>query len=456
MYFSELTIGLLLAGILPIVIAGVQVSKEGFTGFLSLRFLSIAFIWLGYHFSPFIAYLSDIHWKSFLLVPDFVDAGLCFSTLSMCCIVVGGGLLKPRSFVSRRNKLNRPRRLQIFTISNRWLCVILIVNILLFIINVGGIDDIWSATYGRGEGQFELRLGKDKFFHVLRVLSMPLSVFSASIATLSVLQQKKKISTNILGYLILISASLESIHSFSRAAGFPLLIFAFLVLLIKHEKGIFKATVAVFIAFFLGSVGLHHRSYYSPGLYNFIKAVEEYEFISTKNEVRVLIGPGDNPLDAMAPWTRKTLSREQEESNSVSFDLISRLLWNLQPFPSEIVPVKSIGRDLSEVMGTWGQFRITTPAMAELYYVFGMPGALLFILLGRMFLFFDKRFFIQPDVSTTVCLLLCFVSLPVGLHSGMRAMTRPLLYALVIYFIVHKNWKTIFKYHGHRYTKVRV
>lgn len=439
MLLSDYTLQLLILGLLPVLIAVIQANRIGYLGFLSIRFLSIIFIWVGYHLSPWLAYLTGDYWNSFLLVTEFLDKGLLFSLISMFCVLLGSGWMSLKNWKSVNFGVKKQLRLRLPRMKFGWLIITSAISLILFIVNVGGLDEIWDTSYFRGEGQFNERIGVGKILQIISVLSTPLNASLACMASFAVLQEKNTTLLKITGYLALIVASLASIHSFSRGAGFSFVILAFMALRVKRNKGIVLAFVCAFVTLYLGSVGLNERSRH-PGLGNFLDALLAHQIIVPERNKSIIPGPEKNSLDAIAPWTRKALAAVLEEPRIEVMG--PRFLWNLQPFPSEFLPLAPLGRGLGEIMGTIGSSsNITTPALAELYYVFGMWGVLFMIPFGGIFSFFDRQTVSKPGLISTICLLLCFISLPIGLHSSMRAMTRPLLYALVIHFLSKNSFR---------------
>ncbi|MDR3629226.1 MAG: hypothetical protein P4L42_02690 [Desulfocapsaceae bacterium] len=436
MHISEYTLLLLYSGFLPLVIVSAQAGRQGSEGFLSLRFLSICFIWVGYYLSPWLVYCSGKKWDSFLLVPNFVDDGLLFSLCAMGGMLAGSALMpsedkKKGGAVSRRSLEMRVPRIRL-----NWLVIVMSLSLLAFVISVGGIDQVWNASYFRGEGQFDDRVGLEKLTQMVRVLITPVNAALACMAALAILQEKRISLLKIMGYGALLVSSLYAIHGFSRGAGYPFVILAFLALRLKGKKGVLQAVLAVILALYIGNIGLDSRGDYHPGIGNYISSVMIESNYSAGRTSSMIFWPELNWLDAMAAWTRKAQQVINEKATVEAMGL--PFLWNLHPFPSEFVPLMPLGRSLAEVMGTEGSVGLTTPAMAELYYTFGMAGAVFMILIGWIYAYFDRQMARRPGIVSTVCFLMCFISLPIGLHSSMRAMTRPLLYAAVIYFVWRK------------------
>ncbi len=422
----------LILGLVPLIILIVQATRHDFMEFLSLKFAGILFLWIGYHFSPWYSYLSGVKWDSFLLVGKYIDKGLLFSSLCMFAYLAGFSIVSGKLSKNYHSINDRPR-LIFPKIKDELLIVLAVLSFLMFLINAGGFEEMWRATSSRGEGQFLQRDFWGKIVQIIAVLSNPVQVALACVASIYIMQSKGRIFRQSMGWFGLLVASLKSISFFSRGAGFSFILFSFLSLRLKGKKAIPLAIVSVSIAIYFGAVGLNERGSYYPGLGNFLDAALSTSETSTNKNKSVLPVEVKNPLDAMAPWTRKALASEQEKSSFVVMG--PRFLWNLNPLPSEFVPIIPLGRGLSEIMGTYGSTGITTPALAEVYYAFGIFGFLIMIPLGAIYGWFERLTDLRPSVLATSCLIICFVSFPIGLHSSMRAMTRPLVYAFVIIII---------------------
>jgi hypothetical protein len=188
----------------------------------------------------------------------------------------------------------------------------------------------------------------------------------------------------------------------------------------------------------LGTIGIAARNEYKPGLGTFLAAATAVGGTSDEDRLVPFSSPGSNPLDAMSAWSRKA---DAAHGEALGFqERLVTFLWNLQPLPSELVPLKPLGRDLTEVMGIVGGLTgLPTPCLAELYYAFNHWGALLGILFGAACARFDTLAIIRPGVTSSICLVLCLASIPVSLHSPTRAVTRFMLYACLLYLATSVN-----------------
>lgn len=431
MYLDNQLVILLITGTLPLIYGAWGAVTTDVGGFLKLRFLGVLFIWVGYHLAPWCAYYYDGRWPSFLLVPAFVNEGLLFSQVCMWSYLLGYDLLL---FVSRSSGVGReePGVLMMPKVDGRILFWLMVLSAFTFVINVGGPDEIWKASYTRGE------MGAQVWTHstvtkVSALIATPLNATLGCIGSLYILQEQGGFLRKVGGVVALLLASLQAIHFFSRGAGFVFILFTFLALRMKHRRAVPVALLAIVFAFFLGNTGLSERNNYNPGLGNFIEASITPQ-IASLNDGKVLSIPRPESigLDAMAPFTRKVEAAQFERPDF--WEMAKRFFINLSPLPSQIFPPQPIGRDLSVIMRTTKSAGITTPALAETYYVFGKWGALLVAVLGAACAFFEKRVIVAPGLTSSICVLLCFISLPIGLHSSVRAMTRPVTYAFIITF----------------------
>jgi hypothetical protein len=432
MWPTENTLIFLLLGLVPLGIVLIQAARHNFMELLSLKFAGIFFLWIGYHFSPWYSYLSGKKWDYFLLVEKYIDQGLLFSSLCMFSylfgfIIVSRKYSKNYFFIKDRPKLIFPK------IKGKLVIILVILSFLMFLINVGGFAEMWRSTHFRGEGQF---LERDFFARILQinaVLSTPMQTALACVAALYLLQSERSFFRRLMGWAGLLISSLSSMSSFSRGAGYSFLIFSFLSLRYKGRKALALATVSFAIAGYLASIGLNERGSYYPGLGNFLDAALTANVSGINSSKMSFPLTIQNPLDAMAPWSRKAEAADYEKS-SVSI-MGPRLLWNLNPLPSEVFPLAPLGRGLTEIMRTYGSSDITTPALAEVYYTFGILGFFVLIPLGAAYAWFENLTVRRPGAISSICLIICFVSFPIGLHSSLRAMTRPLVYAFVVTII---------------------
>ena len=96
MWPTEQTLPLLLFGTLPLAYVAAKVARNP-AEFISLRTCGTLLVWVGYQLSAWIAYMSNLTPKNFVLVPSFIDEGLLFSTMCLLCFLCGHGLVCRRA-----------------------------------------------------------------------------------------------------------------------------------------------------------------------------------------------------------------------------------------------------------------------------------------------------------------------------------------------------------------------
>jgi len=434
MWPSPQTLPLLLLGLVPLLYVVVLATHDGLRELTSLRFVGITFLWVGYQLSPWLAYFSGGPWQAFLLVPAYIDTGLLFSTLCMIAFLFG------YEWVMRNTKTLRPRSrfhpLLFPAIKPEWIMALTLLSLAIFIVLVGGLHEAWAASHARGAGQFDQRDLLGKIRQMGRVLSMALVYIPlATVSALYLLQGPLRPTRLVVGSAGVLTASLHSFYYFSRASGFAFLIFAFLSVRTRGRRGVAPAVLSLCIAWYLGFVGFNKRGLYNPGVGNFLAAATGSGPGLQTTQGHFFGSARSNPLDSMAPWTRKAEAIETE--NPDRFQMALNFFWNQNPLPSEILPLKPTGTGLARIMGTWGHTGLPTPALAVLYYVFGYVGFLFLLPLGAAYAHFEVVAARQAGTVSNACVLLCVVSFPMGLHNSMRAMTRPLVYAFALEVLTH-------------------
>jgi hypothetical protein len=395
---------------------------------LNLRFLGVLFFWIGYHLSPLLNYFGGTLWDHFLLVPELIDEGLLFSLLCMWGYLAG-------YWVSAR-KYKGPlgltlQRLKLPAVQPRVLYGLILLSLVCFLVSVGGVGEVWRSSLGRGEGQFEVRYVAGKFRQMVTVVGGVISMVAAAVGAVAVLRRRTSFEGRLGGFVALTAASLSGMWAFSRSAGYPLLILGALAVMSRGRRGLWVAAVCAIGAAYSSSVGYYARGLSKPGVGNYLEAA-----LAPSEWIGPAQGEADgsmkqNTLDAMPAWTRKVSTREGEEADPLGLALVWVL--NLGPLPSEVVPFRPVGRDLTVVMGTVGSVGLTTPAFGELYYSFYRWGAILMIPFGGLLAFFDRLPQRLTGVVGVSCWMLAAMCFPFGLHGGGRTMTRPLLYGVVWY-----------------------
>jgi hypothetical protein len=421
---------LLLVGLGPIVYVAMQIRRFGITEALSLRPIGVMFLWIGYHLSPWLYLLTGEQWDYFLLVPEHINLSLVFSTTCTVLFLAGYAYV----FTDRvaGNRITSAGA-EFINVSPALVALLALLVFALLLTLTGGIAELWSATTFRGEGQFDERVGIEKLWRIIAVMRVPVTVALIMASAFLILRSTYSQLNFWLGHLGLVVASLHGFYYFSRAAGFPLILVAFIALRLKGRRALVYALILTSLAVFLGSVGLNYRHWGGglQGVGNFL--------VAAGYSLTQLPGPGGgqgaslvsmvNPLDSVAAFTRIV---ELDSNHRYALSMPFKLLWNLNPLPSELVPLFEIGEGLASAMGTWGNYDLTTPALAELWRVFGYWGSLGMLIVGMLCGWCEKRAVMQPSLLSLLNVLLFFAAFPVGLHSSLRPMTRPFVYGAAL------------------------
>ena len=402
----------------------------GVREFSSLRFMGVLFLWVGYHLSPWLSFLSGDMWESYLTVPYLIDEVLIFSSVSMVSYLFGYGIMFDSKYALFRKEI--PIGLALPSVKPAWVIITSILVLTIIIVSVGGLSEFWASSNPRGYGQFDQKNLGTQFVRAINVLTLPLVLILSVMSCLLILKPKKSPLNVLIGLVGLAVACSNSIWGFSRAAGFPFLLLGFIALRAGVRDSKLIGVMSFLIVFMLGSVGYGQRSYFNPGIGNFVNASIAQLSSSFTEDSSYNDDPFINTLDATPAFTRKAEIRIFD--NPDVLDMAFKLIWNLNPLPSEFFPIYQLGTGLTEAMGVTGSTGLTTPALAELYYVFGMSGFLFLILIGMISGWFERRSLISPSFFGSLGVMLLFMSYGVGLHNGIRSMTRPILYAFVLLF----------------------
>jgi hypothetical protein len=426
---TKTTLVYLAIGLLPLAYVIFRAFRMGAKEISSLRFCGVFLFWIGYHLSPWLAYLAGEPWESSLLVDRYIDASLLFSSLCMATFLAGHEIASGRGAEARATA---PASQPTFPLE-KTVTSLSVIALLLFVWGAGGMETAWRDPMPRGAGQFDVRDWDGKIRHLVGLAAnltyVVLAFLSSELIVKRLYREERRPQGLLAGSAGLVTASLHGLYGFSRLAGLPFFIFAFVALRQAGRRSWALVAASCLLALYLGTVGYYGRGLFHPGVGNFVDAV----YLSQRFQAESL---GDlatlgnlNMLSATEAWTKKAETSEYEPAD-VSV-MAPRLLWNLHPFPSELVPIRPIGTDLSDIMGTWGSTGITTPAFAELYYVLGYSGCIAVLFLGMAYGWFDREATRQAGVISSMCVLLCVASLGVGLHGSLRAMTRYVLYAFL-------------------------
>ena len=107
MWPSDNTVYLLIFGLIPLAYVILLVKKNGYQELSSLRFSGILLIWVGYQLSPWISYFTNEAWDNYLLVLDYVDVAILFSSIAMIAFLWGYSLFFTKKITkARKNQIS--------------------------------------------------------------------------------------------------------------------------------------------------------------------------------------------------------------------------------------------------------------------------------------------------------------------------------------------------------------
>lgn len=441
MWPTDASFILLSIGLIPLFVAIVSMVLYSSSNSVSLVSMYVIVNWFGYHFNPWVAFLGA-YWSNRLLVESFVDEALVFSTLSMLACLLGARIANKNIIQHTHLHLYQPA--MPFRINAIVLGLYILFVLISFIIYVGGLDQVFYSSTARGAGQFDERTTYYQINNINTTFLHFLSMVLAVISTMYIIQQKHLrdfIFIN-LGYLGLLVASLRGVHYFSRAGGLALVISAIVLAKINGFRSFFSIIVCLFLSLIIGHIGYTQRDSYTPGLANFAMAAgDTFSGIFLTDETGA--NHDETPLtelnlfSGVESWTLKAWSSTLEDH--FFYQDLADFLINLNPLPSIILPSKQIGIDLSKIAGTQGITGITTPFLADIYYVFGHPGALLMVLFGYMLQRMDNNFRKEQSSLSLIIVFFGMIATIAGVQKDVRTIMRPLWYALVLYLVQRYN-----------------
>lgn len=411
--------------------------RRGVAGGLSLAVLFVWTSFVGYHLTPWLALDTGI-WTSSLLRGTYIDAALMSSALSMVAFIAGYSsqirlLRGKRPFGAHSHLLRVPPPV----------VVLLTFTVLfLFLVNVRGLENVFFANYGRGWGQFDYTF-QGRLFKILYIFLLVSTVLLSFWSSLLILDRHSPLLLRLfIGWLGLFVSCLPLAHSLSRGAGLPLLMFFLLSIYLRGFRAALVYGIVGVLGIYFCFVGYDGRQFFQPGLANFALAAtyrgqgpSSFDAFVQPIEVKPALNPGkDNFFNALDPWT---LSAQQAAAYTGSiWQRLTTFLSVLQPLPSLFVPLTSrVGPALSEVVGVSGRYGITTPALAEMHYLFGSFSATFYLLYGVICGWIDRRYATRPSVGLLAIKLFIAAGFVLALHSGLRASTRFALYGTILFLL---------------------
>ena len=424
-------------GILPVLlVVALRVAKAR-PLFLSCGVAFLVLQWIGYQLTPWLAVVAG-GWSGFMLQPAYVNQGLAFSTCAMTMFALGYALqLRGAPPIERGNQIRA--LFDRLKVTDRLVLPVALLVLVVVILASGGLQEFWRASRGRGEGQFEVLTWLDQIYRASAVMAAFLSLGLAALSSLRL----SAAPTSVVAWTGLLISGLLGMHDFSRSAGLPLIMLA--VVLMVTRRRLALVPPALLLGLILCSVGMNMREGVNPGIANFAETALRWDpSVGSDNPEAAAaadeaLDPAANPLNALDPWTARAMTRGADAPGLVS-GLLS-VVAVLQPLPSALSPWQlAVGNSLSEELGTVGSVGLTTPAMGELYYALGFVGTILLVPFGMLYAVVDETVCRRRRLIDFVAMILFVGGSGVGLHSGLRPMTRPILYAGML-LLVARWWQ---------------
>ena len=436
-------------GLITVVFASYKAVFGRHQSFLQPDIACMLFMWGGYHLSPIIALVSGKNWRAFMLSPEHIEHGLWMSltstymfTFGYRCLMTGQEkqLYATQSWSERATAILRKGS----RIRKWYLWIFSGFVAVIFVVISGGIDQVWEASYMRGEGNWVEHTFEVRVYRFLAVILPLASLALIALATILSTTSEKSLSKTAAIAVSFLAVSLNPLHGFSRSAGIAFLCFAIIrfVLLGKRDWRIFIASFA--IAFWLSYVGYQFRSEYRPGIGSFVEAAgrsltELPEFESSKPTNDEWIVPEDNFMSAVEPYTAVVSYVEYQEI--APFSDILEFIFNLHPFPSGFIPLADRGVDLTGLFGMRTGWIDDPDARRSLLFLWAGDTDILFWAGDFVLLYARACRRFGPSVET-VLLLLLFLGWPLAGHSAFRAQWRVInlvLITLVFLYILKRR-----------------
>ncbi len=425
MWPTTVTYVCLTLGALALASVGRRWYIAGTSALVELPSIFIVCMWFGFHLSPLLFILSG-EWDSFLLVEEYLDRALVYTTGAMLVFPCGYYWHAKRRPLEPLNTQN-PNSVS-HDITLRLVVIFSVAYLVLVGLRTEGLGNLWNDTRYRAD----LRdIGG--ITHVGDVLIGPvgivLTVFSAY-GLLTVSRSRHVLLHSAICAVGLITGSLDSLYDFSREAGLGIFVLA--VLSVKLQTRRCHATVPVYLMFvlLLMTVSMNERGRNPCGVRNF--------FIATGRVVAESLVPSRektfaialyNPIDFMAPWTTRAYYGSGHDGEDWLSRCATYAIWT-SPIPSPILPVECPVVSLTRILGTEDICGINTPATAESYTLLGRFGFFLWAFLGIAYRDIEHRASGLPGIVRVAIFLFLCASFPLAMHNGLRAGLRPVWYCV--------------------------
>ncbi len=422
------------------VIAGTSGARASL---VNLRTIVIFLLWVQYHLSPWL-YLLTGSWDDWMLAPEFLNTAIGFSALAMVAVFVGYGR------AINNQKYDITKELKSYKISKTYAYVVIIVCMILsmslFIISIGPSEFV-ESSFERGADQWIKRDFLGQIIVQLSTLSVIFGIIAVALASYSLVVHKHSpIVFELMIIIVGLIGSVSFLWKFSRVSGALLIIAAILILVLtKMNIGenkrqyrnrpfvLFLIALGVYMSF----IGITHRDIYPSGVQPYLVAVTSPTvsemYLGTGGAMDDGFSATSNFLDSGSPFSRSLAGNRNLDFSFV--DALVKFFGILQPLPSGLLGVEAtVGMSVTDILGTRGQVGLTTPALAELFLLFGWPGAIVMLGFGRLLKFSDQQA-AEGRLIGVLGLAVLSGAVVVSGHSGLRAMAR-LGVGMLILFVI--------------------
>jgi hypothetical protein len=314
------------------------------------------------------------------------------------------------------------------------------------LLKYGTLENLIFSTIPRGAGQFE----ELDLLEMLARFSTTVSNGVGAIAAIivGVLVGRKTYPSFfdfiiVVALLVLCSAALFS--SFSRGSGLPMFLAAISIFIPRKARfrHLAIALMLVCIGVYLSVIGITQRS--GPqGVGSFVLSALNPDLDMVATFIGVNAGvtmnyPNVNFFDAIAPMSAHIHFSDTSDRNVIGS--IKDLFFSLQPLPATLFsqPVR-FGASLSGSLGTVGSVGLTTPALAELYFLFGWPFVVLAAAYGWLLRRADVALSEGQRMTRYIIFLLIIGGVIIAGHSGLRAFARPTVLAIMLMFLSNRTY----------------
>lgn len=448
---TDLDMVWLYVGLIPLLVLLYNIARHGSVAAAKLVSVAVLVFWVQYHLSPWLS-LRTLGWHQFLLRGEYVSDCLKFSSLMIISIVAGHGPLvktgsrntESSSFI-RNGIRSYVRKIGNMVDDGTLIALSLVIIFFIFLqlaLSDGSLSGVFISEHARGFGQFEEKSAFEQFATFLSIFA----VLSGAVAAVCVTMTYSKVSG--LNAIILLPAVVVLIYlssspltfKFSRmSGGMFFLSAAALQMSPTRQKGRFLVQVMFAL---LGSyfclIGITHRAISPSGVWSFLSAALDpnvdalQSILSYSPDGAWVIGPSANFLDAAAPFTARAWASQGEIGASWSH--LKQFLLILQPLPAIFFGEDDlrVGASLSIAYGTYGRTGLTTPALAELFVLFGYGSVILGFLYGRLLKAADRMMQKKKSIWAFLVYALLIAGIVVAGHSGLRAFARPTILAMIL------------------------